>query len=167
MGQHQAATSMHYAPRSEQLLGEHRYEAIEDILNDISAISSKMLMHSLSGVLRDHDVVDLLKQGIMPYIYAAGFLSFAGREINEENLTNTISSLGMTPSKRIIGLFLESRVRSHLVYVYSFYFLLANGERATKERMVRVAESLGIKADHVAIDQVIDFLKKGSRFTRI
>jgi ribosomal protein L12E/L44/L45/RPP1/RPP2 len=158
---------MHYVPRSEQLLGERKYEAIEAILKDISLTSSEMIMHSLSGVLRDRDVVDLLKHGMLPYIYAAGFLSFAGREINEENLAKAISSLGMKPNNRIVTLFLESRVRSHLVYIYSFYFLLANGERATKERIMHVVESLDMKVDHAAMDQVIEFLKRDSRFTRI
>ena len=167
MSQRQVATSMHYVPRSEQLLGEHRYEALEAILKDISLTSSKMIMHSLSGVLRDRAVVDLLKHGVMSYIYAAGFLSFAGREINEESLSNAVHSLGMVPNKKVIRLFLESRVKSHLVYIYSFYFLLANGERATKQRIAHVAESLGMKADHAAIDQVIEFLKRDSMFTRI
>ena len=158
---------MQRASGSERILGERRYEAIEAVLGDICAASGKVIMHSLSSVLKDRDVDELIKRGMMPYIYAAGFLSFAGREINWANLSAMVSSLGILPDGRIISLFIGSGVRSHLIYLYSFYFLLANGIEPSKERISSVVNSLGIAVDPVALGEVIEFLKRNERFTRI
>ena len=161
------STSVRYLPRSEQVLGERKYEAIEAILSDISATSYKLIMHSLSTVVKNREVDELIKHGIMPYIYAAGFLSFAGEEINWENLARVVKTLGLVPNERIIMLFLRSGVRSHLIYLYSFYFLLANGEKPTRERIRYVVEAMGQKVDHSALEDVLDFLRRNNRFTRI
>lgn len=154
-------------PRSEQLIGRRRYGAIEAILGDICVDSDKIIMHGLSNVLKDREVDDLIRNGIMPYIYAAGFLSFAGREINWENMSKAVSAVGVVPDEQRVNLFLRSGVRSHLIYLYSFYFLLANGENPTEERIAHVVGSMGIAVDHAALEEVLDFLRRDRKFTRI
>lgn len=158
---------MQHVPRSEQILGERKYEAIEAILSDISATSCIVIMHGLSGVLKGKEVDALINDGILPYIYAAGFLSFAGREITFASLSNMVRSLGIVPDDRIITLFLGSGVRSHLIYLYSFYFLLANGIEPTKERIAEIVTSLGMAVDPIALDDVLGFLRRNNEFTHI
>ena len=164
--QKQSASLQHMA-KCERIVGERKYEAIEAILRDICAASDRIIMHSLSGVLKDAEVDELIRHGIMPYIYAAGFLSFAGREINHASLAGSIRAIGLTPDDRIIALFLGSGVRSHLVYLYSFYFLLANGVVPTREGIAAVVCSLSMAVDPVALDEVLDFLRRNNRFTKI
>ena len=153
--------------KSERIVGERKYEAIEAILRDICAASDRIIMHSLSGVLKDKEVDELIRHGIMPYIYAAGFLSFAGREINHASLASSIRAVGIVPDDRIIALLLGSGVRSHLVYLYSFYFLLANGTAPTEANIAAVVRSIGMAVDRVALDSVLDFLRKNNRFAKI
>ncbi len=154
-------------PRSEQVLGASKYEAIEAILSDICAVSDKIIMRNLSKVLKDKEVDELIRDGIMPYIYAAGFLSFSGRDINQDNLARMIRSIGLIPDGRIIILFLNSGVRSHLIYLYSFYFLLANGVEPSREKIAAVVGSLGMDVDPIALDDVLGFLRRNDEFTHV
>ncbi|MCL4379695.1 MAG: hypothetical protein M1160_03725 [Candidatus Marsarchaeota archaeon] len=158
---------MRRIPRSEQVLGVSKYEAIEAILRGVCAVSDKIIMRSLSKVLKDREVDELIRHGMLPYVYAAGFLSFAGRSISRNNMASIVQSIGIIPDARIITLFLNSGVRSHLIYLYSFYFLLANGVEPSRDKIAAAVRSLGIDVDAIALDDVLSFLRRNSEFTHI
>ncbi len=142
------------------VMGNSAYKGLMAILEAIGASSNQIIVQGLADMLDSEQIKRYLDRGIMPYVYAAGFLSFSGREINKKNVSKCVAALGETPDEGLIDILLKTKVRSHLVYIYAFYFLLANGKPTTKESMTRVIESLDMKVDGVALVEVLNFLKE-------
>jgi ribosomal protein L12E/L44/L45/RPP1/RPP2 len=136
-----------------------RYATLEAIINSVTSSSAKLIMLELRKVLSDKEVQESLTEGIMPYIYAAGFLSFAGREITKDSLTKTIESVGIKPNIKHIETLGKVGLKSHLIYLYAFYFILANGHMATEKDMEKVVESVGADTDHKNAQDILKFLE--------
>ena len=134
------------------------YEGIGAIVEQMGASSKKLIMLKLMELLSSKDVASTIKSGVMPYIYAAGLLSFAGREINRRNLTGVVKSIGLVPDMKFVGIVSKMEPSSHLIYVYAFYFLLANGIQPTARGIVKVVESLGTRGDEALAREIFDFV---------
>ncbi len=96
---------------------------------------------------------------MMPYMYAAAFLSLSGREINEDSITKTLSIIGVEPKPEIAELLLGANVRSHLVYIYAYYLLLAFGKMGTEKEIIALVNGLGIQTDSSRLKDVLAFLE--------
>ncbi len=120
------------------------------ILTRVSEISLRILTSELEEIIECKEVKDNLPNGIMLYIYTSAFLSFAGRSINKENISNVLKSMGITPNEQMIDVLMRNKIRSHLIYVYATYLLLAAGILPEKEKVKKVVESIGENADDKA-----------------
>lgn len=96
---------------------------------------------------------------MMPYLYAAAFVSYAGREITEESVGAVLRATGFVPDRSLMRLFEASKAKSHLVYIYSYYFLLALGREGTAGGMMSLVKALGMDADEARANDVLLFLK--------
>ena len=138
---------------------EAKYSTLNAIINAVTTSSANIIMAELRKLLEDKDIQASLSEGIMPYIYAAGFLSFAGREINASSLSKTVASLGIEPDINYISMLEKLDIKSHLIYLYAFYFVLANGRMASKDDLVRVVEAAGAEPDLKRAEEIIKFLE--------
>ncbi|MDE1854787.1 MAG: hypothetical protein KGH57_00490 [Candidatus Micrarchaeota archaeon] len=132
--------------------------AFKAILRSLSDSTQEFLAAEIMRIFQDENVKLHLKEA-MPYIYAAGFLSFSGREINEDNMAKTLRSVGMVSDPEVMRLLFKANVRSHLVYIYAYYFLLSLGKIGSEAEIVALVSSLGIEADESRINDVLAFLK--------
>ena len=117
-------------------------------------------MTAMGRALENEDFIMHLNDGIVRYLYAAAFLSFAGKEITKENLTNAIISLDVKPNYEFIDIILDTKLKSHLAYVYIYYYLLVNGTAVSEKKLIDTAKSLGIKADRATAAEVLKFVQK-------
>jgi ribosomal protein L12E/L44/L45/RPP1/RPP2 len=78
----------------------------------------------------------------MRYPYAAGFLSFAGRELTRGSMPSMIKSIGMGLNYGIIEITLRND------------YLIANVKEASKKNMKSVLESVGMHPDTARIRQL-------------
>ena len=62
----------------EKIYKEVKDEALKAILETIATTSSKMIREELERALSNEQVVSNVKNNLMPYLYAACLLSFAG-----------------------------------------------------------------------------------------
>ncbi len=138
---------------------EAKYSTLNAIINAVTASSASIIMAELKKILDDKEIQSNLNEGIMPYIYAAGFLSFAGREINASSLSKTVASLGIEPNTDYISMLEKLSLKSHLIYLYAFYFVLANGRMASKDDLVRVVEAVGAEPDLKRAEEIIKFVE--------
>lgn len=138
--------------------------ATHTALNAIFAsASSSTLVAMESGIckiLESKRVSSRLHKGIRPYLHTAGFVDLIGKEINEENLRDIVGALGVKPSKEMIEAVLSTGVKSHVLYINTFYLLLANGKEIDDASMSAVIKALGMKPDHNRIKEVIAICKK-------
>jgi ribosomal protein L12E/L44/L45/RPP1/RPP2 len=131
------------------------YQTLKAILNAITATCTDILLDQLGNALKKDVATDRDHNKIMPYFYAAGFLSFAGREIDRKNLIDCITSAGMHVDNNLLSIILDSGIKSHLIYVYASYFLLVNGIRPTSDKLLNVIKSLGMQPDEARAEFVI------------
>ena len=127
--------------------GDARYSALKAIVDALAKTSDKYISAALKLLMEDPKIKPLVGEGIMPYIYAAGLLSFSGREITDDSVSRLLKAIGVKPDRRCLDAIMESGVRSHLVYVYSFYFLLASNVDPNEERIMDIVSALGLKPD--------------------
>ena len=65
----------------------------------------------------------------------------------------------MVSDPEVMRLLFKANVRSHLVYIYAYYFLLSLGKIGSEAEIVALVSSLGIEADGSRIKDVLAFLK--------
>ncbi|MDE1828047.1 MAG: hypothetical protein KGH65_02735 [Candidatus Micrarchaeota archaeon] len=135
------------------------YVAFSATVGMVNKITTALLLSELKRALTNPGMADHLDK-ISPYLYTAGFLSLAGREITRENLSALVKILGVAPDESIISLILGANVKSHLVYVYAYYFLLSMGKEVNIEQLEAVLAVLGIPADKERAAESIAFLNK-------
>lgn len=135
-----------------------RYQALIAIIKSLTSASESVLIDQLGKGMKSAEVRSHIKDGILPYVYAAGFLSFAGREIDRDNLSKVIKAIGITPNNAFIDALHNAGIKSHLIYVYAFYFLVANGKETSEENMSAVISALGLQPDKNRISDIRGFL---------
>ena len=143
----------------EQIASEAGYQAEVAIIRAIGSTVEGIMTYGLRRALQDKGLRGALRSGIMSYLFAAGFLSFAGREINRESITAVTKALGLTPNEELIEKVMGVGLRSHLIYVYIYYFLIAIGREPTEDALGAVVKSLGMEPDKIAILETFGFIK--------
>jgi len=151
--------------KPKETYGELALDAMRAILDELTGSEKSLVESEFKRIISSPSVKGSVKV-VVPYLYAAAFLSFSGREINEENLSKVMKVADITPSERIIGLLLSSNLRSHLPYLYAYYFLLALGKHGSASEIVNMVDSLGIQADKTRINEVFAFLASKERQRR-
>ncbi len=134
------------------------YEALKAIIETISASSSKLIISELHRVMADKRITANANKGLVPYLYASALLSFSGREINEESISNLLRTIDVTPDPSLIKAILDAGIKSHLVYIYAFYFLVANGSEPSEANILGVVRSLGLQPDRARALDILDFI---------
>lgn len=134
-------------------------ESLIAIIKAITDTSSKLVTAELEQLLEKPEIINAPKN-IMTYMYAAGFLSFSGRELNKENLCNVVKSLGIEPDEDLIEILLSPKldIKGHLIYVYGFYFLLVNGVIPTEDNIIKVVSSVNEKGNKQIASEVREFI---------
>ncbi len=136
------------------------YSSLSAIIDEILSASKKIMITELDKLLKQKNLGKAMEKGIMSYIYAAGFLSFAGREINKENLTKAMRAIGAQSDPRMIDALLKTGIKSHVIYVYAFYFLVANGKEASEENVRKVVEEFGISEDSKTLEETLAYINR-------
>jgi ribosomal protein L12E/L44/L45/RPP1/RPP2 len=140
--------------------GEVISETLRAVIGSISSTSEQLLMSGLNSALENGDFIAHLDDGIVRYLYAAAFLSFAGKDISKDNLANVIKSLDVEPDDEFMDIILATKFKSHLAYIYTYYFLLVNGMAVTEKKLIATVKFLGIKADRETAAEVLKFVQK-------
>jgi ribosomal protein L12E/L44/L45/RPP1/RPP2 len=141
----------------------YRSESIEAFKAIVSALtdSTKDFAEAeFKRIVETEEVKGKVKE-TMPYIYAAAFLSFAGREINEENLAKVLKVVGISADKKIVKLLFSAKVKCHFPYIYAYYFLLALGKAGSEEQILKIVDSIGLRTDKDRVNDVLNFLSSG------
>lgn len=129
-------------------------------IDNITKIVRKLLTAELQRLLGENAVKAYLEEGIANYIYAAGFLSLAGRDITKESLASMVESLGVKPNEILLDAVFKAGIKSHLMYVYAYYYLLSTGKEIGVEDLEAVLTKLGISVDKAAASEAIVFMNK-------
>jgi ribosomal protein L12E/L44/L45/RPP1/RPP2 len=135
-------------------------ETMKAVIRAVFSTSEQLMMSTLDKAMKNEGIALHLDEGIIRYLYAAALLSFAGKDINKENLAGVIKSIGMEPNGEFVDLVLSSGIKGHLVYVYAYYYLLVNGVAVSEQGLMDTVESLGTKADRRTAAEVIRFAQK-------
>jgi len=135
------------------------YVAFSATVGMVNKITTALLLGELKRTLSDPRMAEHLDK-ISPYLYTAGFLSLAGREITSESLSKLVKMLGIAPDESIIASILNANVRSHLVYVYAYYFLLSMGKEVDIDKLVAVLGAIGVNPDREIAAESIAFLNR-------
>ncbi|MDE1845992.1 MAG: hypothetical protein KGH53_01785 [Candidatus Micrarchaeota archaeon] len=126
----------------------------------VSRITTALLLSELKRSLGDENIKAHIHDGISSYLYVAGFLSLTGREISRENMINCLQLLKIKPKDELLDAIFKANIKSHLVYVYAYYFLLSVGREITVEDLVQVLKTIGVPEDKVSAAEAIAFLNE-------
>lgn len=146
-------------PETARVYKDIKYEALKVIVETISATSSRLIINEFQKALSNKEMIANVKNNLMPYLYTAGLLSFAAREISEENMSSVLKSIGVEPDPDLVKVIIKAGVKSHLVYIYSFYFLVANGNEPSDANIQGVIRALGLTPDKKRVKETLNFLE--------
>lgn len=134
------------------------FAVLKAVMEAIADTQNRFISAEFMRIVKSPELMGHVDE-VMPYLYAAAYLSFAGREIDEENTGNVLKTVGFTPNKKILQLLEGVNMRSHLIYVYTYYFLLAMGREGTAEEILKLVKALGIEAGEEDLNDTLLFLK--------
>ncbi len=137
---------------------ENEFAVLKAVMAAIASAQNSFMSAEFTRIVKDPAIKEHLDD-VMPYLYAAAFLSFAGREIDENTMDTVLKTIGFAPDSRIIRKLSDAGVKSHLIYVYTYYFLLAFGKIADAENIMKMVNALGIHADEGRVNDVLTFIK--------
>lgn len=134
------------------------YTTLKAIVKAVAEASVNIIMDSFESAFQSDEVKANVKNGIMSYLYAAGFLSFAGREITKDSVFSVLNAVGIEPNPLLTDIMLRSGIKSHLVYAYAFYFLLINGKSTSEANILRVIDAIGLNPDKERVKEIMGLL---------
>lgn len=126
---------------------ETSYAALQAIISAVSSSSSEYILSSFRKLLADQNIAANVGTGILDYMLAAGLLSFAGREIDRKSLSRVVKAVGITPDPKMVDILITTGIKSHLIYLYAYYFLVAGRTPVSEQKMMDVVDALGLKPD--------------------
>lgn len=144
--------------KDQRIYYESGYLALKAIINSVAISSQNAMLIELKNVLGDKEITENVEKGVMQYLYAAGFLGFAGREITKDSLGKTLSAIGVSPDEKLLDIVIRSGIKNHLVYIYAYYFLVANGKDPNAQSIGKVVEAIGMPAEGERIKEALSFI---------
>ena len=144
--------------KSQKALAMAASGSIRAIMKAITSVSYKIMTSELSKVMRSRRVRDKIKEGIMPYLYATAFLVSAGREIDNDNLTKVLGSIGVKSDEEKMRVLAQIHVRNHSGIRLCVLLPLSNAKETSDANIRRVVESMGVKFDKQTFDEVLTFI---------
>lgn len=128
------------------------------LIHEIADVSSRILENEFRELMTKNEILEEVPKGMMTYICAAAFLSFSGRAINKSNISKLVTLLGIKPKNSIIDILLSTEIRSHLIYIYGFYFLLSNGIKPTEKKVLNIVASMGEIGNKKTVVEAFDLI---------
>lgn len=142
----------------EEAVLETELAVLKALMGAIASTESSYMSAEFRRIVETKGIIEHAGE-MMPYLYAAAFVSYAGREITEESVGAVLRATGFVPDRGLMRLLEASKAKSHLVYIYSYYFLLALGREGTAEEMLKLVRALGMNPDEGRINDVLLFIK--------
>ena len=137
---------------------ETELAVLKALMSAIAAAERDFISAEFRRIVKTPGILERADE-MMPYLYAAAYVSYAGREITEENIGAVLRAAGFKPDVSLMRLLDNANVKSHLIYIYSYYFLVALGRMGSAEEMTKLAKALDMDADEGRANDVLLFMK--------
>ncbi len=135
------------------------FETLSGVVNSATRNASKLVIEELSKLMSDERVKGHLGT-VSPYIYTAGFLAFAGRAINNENISKVMASIGAELNPQVEQMLTNTKVRNNVVYMYALYYLMIMGREITEENMFKLLRAINEQPEGDAAQDVLELYHK-------
>ncbi len=137
-----------------------RSETLAAIVLGITNNVNRLLLLALDQLMVDNRFRGDI-DGMMPYLYAAGFLALSGQDLTSKRLKDALEAVGEEVDDRKLSLFLSIGIRADLVYLYSAYYLIVMGRQVTKENLKKIVLALGHRVDDESVNRMLVMYKEG------
>lgn len=138
---------------------ERLFDSVYAIINTLMSTEKAFLQINFKRLIESEEARDNLEK-LIPYVYGSALLSLSGKDINKETLSAVVSSAGIMVNPDYASIVSRVWNKSHLLYIYAYYFLLAFGkEDISKKDLLKVVRSLGADADEKTAEETLTFIK--------
>ena len=137
---------------------ETELAVLRALMSAIASTESSFISAEFRRIVQTPAIIEHANE-MMPYLYAAAYISYAGREITEETVGAVLRAARFVPDRKLLRMLENANVKSHLMYIYSYYFLLALGRVGSTDEIMKLVSSLGMEADESRANDVLLFLK--------
>ncbi|MGC8479274.1 MAG: hypothetical protein ACP5M9_01215 [Candidatus Micrarchaeia archaeon] len=138
---------------------EYQLLIISKIIDGINKNINTILIDSLGRLIIDEKIGNDFPL-IVPYLYAVGFLSLMGKQIDKDSLKNLLVAAGVKPTDERIEKIIETGIRTRIPYMYAAYFLIILGKPVNAENIRSVCNAIGEKDDEEAINEILYMYNK-------
>jgi ribosomal protein L12E/L44/L45/RPP1/RPP2 len=136
------------------------FSTLSGIVLESSESATKAVLQKLMCLLNNKNISKHLDK-MFPYLYTAGFLAFAGREINGENISKVLHSVGMKPHEDIEKMLLSTcNIKNCLIDIYACYFLMVMGSEVNEENLLKVLGAIKAPQNKAAAREVMVMYNK-------
>jgi ribosomal protein L12E/L44/L45/RPP1/RPP2 len=137
-----------------------RSETLAAIILGMTNNISRLLLLALDQLMVDDRVRGDL-DGMMPYVYTAGFLALSGQDLTKERMETALKTVGVESNKERLSKFLSTNTKADLVYMYAAYYLIVMGTPITKENIENILVVLGHRVDEDSVNKMLVMYKEG------
>ncbi len=154
---------MDQKPEISQKEIEEIKEKLRVAVKSMADSGGEIVLTELSRALDMLDLKEKMEKGLLPYLAAAGFLAFSGRDIDVEGIGRVILALGMVPNTDLLRDMAALKYKNHIVYASALYYLIAIGIEPTPELLVRLVLAIDVHPDAKLARFVIDFYNENNK----
>lgn len=141
--------------RSPQL--KAAFDKFRGIVLEFSSLMSDFFIQELDTTLKNNPKFDTMDPEIYNYLWTLSTLSFAGRDVDKEDVKKLISAVGFKPNDVMLDAIVSLRFRNKLVYIISLYYLISVDAKPTLENVLATAKAMEAIPDAHVAQQAIDY----------
>ena len=147
--------------RAPDILSIHTPEDVVRVLTPAVTLGvgavGYLVMKEAKRAMENESVTPLISKGMTMYLAAAGALVFTGRDLYNDNLVAMLEAADVVPNDDLINTLHMTRLRNHVIYINSVFFLMSTGKPPTIESELDIVKALGIAPDAVIAGYVIQY----------
>ena len=131
----------------------------EETLKSLAVLLAKISVRELNKAMENKNMQDVAKSDLSPYLAAAFTLAFTGKDIDKENISRLIRSLGLIPRTEILEKLSSVHFKNNLIYAAAVYFLFLSNKELNVENIMVTIRALELHPDSEIAGYVLTLYK--------
>ena len=131
----------------------------EETLKSLAVLLAKISTRELTKAMENKNIQDISKSDLSPYLAAVFTLAFTGKDIDKENISRLIKSLGLIPRTEILEKLSSVHFKNNLIYAAAVYFLFLSNRELNVENIMVTIRALELHPDSEIAGYVLTLYK--------
>ncbi len=135
------------------------FNKMAQMIFSLSALTSDFVSMQIDLILGSEQTAGYDDNELLRCLAIIGLLTYSGKETSLENITEVMNATDLKISKQVAESLQGLHTSAHVFYLAAIYFIKAIGQEAALDKIIKVANAMGISTDYSAAGAAVSFYK--------